>query len=178
MKRSNAIMMGFVALLFTLGWAAKAEAQTKIAYVDLRRALNETEDGRKAMERLSKMKEDLQTKINEAEKSILKMKDEIEKQQSVLAKDALQKKAQEYYKAVTELQQDYTSFQRDLAKKEAEETKSILDKMRDIVSRMGKSDNYIMILDISSGAVAWAPSHLDLTDKLIQQYNKENPTKK
>ena len=95
-----------------------------------------------------------------------------------MEQERLQKKAQEYYKAVTELQQDYTSFQRDLAKKEAEETKSILDKMRDIVSRMGKSDNYIMILDISSGAVAWAPSHLDLTDKLIQQYNKENPTKK
>jgi len=178
MRKMNVIVFSIAALLFTMGVASKASAQAKIAYVDLRRALNETEDGRKAMERLTKMKEDLQAKISASEQSVLKMKEEIEKQQSVLTKEALQKKAQDYYKAVTDLQQNYTTFQRDLAKKEAEETKAILDKMRDIIGRIGKSDNYALILDISSGAVAWAPTHLDLTDKLIQQYNKENPPKK
>lgn len=177
MKTRN-ILLCALALMAVAALPARASAQTKIAYVDLRKALNDTEDGRKAMNRLSKLKEDLQTKINQKEQAILKMKEDIEKQQNVLAKEALQKRAQEYYQAITELQQNYTQFQRDLVKQEAEETKAILEKLRDIVSRMGKSDNYIMILDISSGAVAWAPAHLDLTDKLIQQYNKENPPKK
>lgn len=172
------LLLCTLVLAFAAAVPLKASAQNKIAYVDLRKALNETEDGRKAMTRLTKMKEDLQTKINQKEQAILKMKEDIEKQQNVLAKEALQKRAQEYYQAITELQQNYTQFQRDLVKQEAEETRAILDKLRDIVSRMGKSDNYLMILDISSGAVAWAPAHLDLTDKLIQQYNKENQKKK
>lgn len=176
--RIHNILLCALALAFAAAVPLKASAQTKIAYVDLRKALNETEDGRKAMDRLSKLKENLQTKINQKEQAILKMKEDIEKQQNVLAKEALQKRAQEYYQAITELQQDYTQFQRDLVKQEAEETKAIIEKLRDIVGRMGKSDNYIMIVDISSGAVAWAPAHLDLTDKLIQQYNKENPPKK
>ena len=178
MKRTSITAGAIVLILLSLSLVSEARAQTKVAYVDLRKALNETEEGRKAMEHLSRMKDDLQKKINEREQAIMKMKGEIEKQQNVLTKEALQKRVQEYYQAVTELQQNYTQFQRDLVKKEAEATKTILEKMRAIISRMGKSDNYLMIMDISSGAVAWAPSHMDLTDKLIQQYNKENPLKK
>ena len=34
-----------------------------------------------------------------------------------------------------------------------------------------------MIFDKSEAGLVWAPDHLNLTDKLIQMYNNENPTK-
>jgi outer membrane protein len=146
-------------------------AGVKIAVVDLRRALNETNEGKAAMKKLTKHKDKLQKKVEKKEKEILKMKEAIEKQQNVLTKEALQKKVEEYYRAVTELQQTYMQFQRELMEKETKATQSILGKMADILEDMGRSESYTVILDRSVGAVVWAPTHLDLTDKLIQKYN-------
>ncbi|MDD5307979.1 MAG: OmpH family outer membrane protein [Deltaproteobacteria bacterium] len=168
-----------LAALVLVSAAHKASAENiKIAFVDLRRALNETEEGKAAMAKLKGMKDKLQTKIEGKEKEILAMKDAIEKQQNVLTKDALQKKVEEYYRSVTELQQTYMQFQKELAGKEAELTQGILEKMAKILEQIGRTESYTMIYDRSSGAVVWAPSHLDLTDKLIQQYNANNKAKK
>jgi outer membrane protein len=168
-----------LAALVLVSAAHKASAENvKIAFVDLRRALNETEEGKAAMNKLKGMKDKLQTKIEGKEKEILAMKDSIEKQQNVLTKEALQKKVEEYYRSVTELQQTYMQFQKDLAGKEAELTQGILEKMGKLLEQIGKTDGYTMIYDRSSGAVVWAPSHLDLTDKLIQMYNASNKSAK
>jgi outer membrane protein len=172
-NRTLTALVGFV-LVSLLGANVKAADNIKIAFVDLRRALNETQEGKSAMEKLAKLKDDLQKKIETKEKSIMEMKDTLEKQQNVLTKEALQKKAEEYYRGVNELQQSYMEFQKELAGKEAAFTKDILEKMEKILAQIGKSEGYTMIYDRSSGAVVWAPSHLDLTDKLIQIYNSQN----
>lgn len=172
-------MVLFAAMLITAAAAERANAgDIKIAVVDLRRALNETEEGKAAMKKLTKHKDKLQKKVEKKEKEILKMKESIEKQQNVLTKEALQKKVEEYYRAVTELQQTYMQFQRELMQKETKATQEILNKMADIIEQIGKSEGYTVILDRSVGAVVWAPSHLDLTDKLIQKYNAKHRSKK
>ncbi|MFO8073957.1 MAG: OmpH family outer membrane protein [Polyangia bacterium] len=152
--------------------AGRAAADdVKIAVVDLRRALNETNEGKQAMKKLTRHKNKLQKKISAKEKEILEMKQTIEKQQNVLNKEALQKKVEQYYQAVTELQQTYMQFQRELVDKESEATEKILSKMAKIMKEIGREAGYTMVFDSSAGAVIWAPSHLDLTDKLIQRYN-------
>ncbi len=176
--KKNRLAVALIGLFLISSIGAKASAQNiKIAFVDLRRALNETEEGKKAMGKLSGLKTKLQKKIEGREKSIMEMKETLEKQQNVLTKEAMQKKVEEYYRSVNELQQSYMQFQRELAGKEAELTKGILIKMEKIIAQIGKSENYTMIYDRSSGAVVWAPSHLDLTDKLIQLYNSQNKVK-
>jgi outer membrane protein len=156
-------------------FAAKAHADdVKIAFVDIRRALNETAEGKKAMQKLQADKDKMQKQIDEKEKSIVKMKETLEKQQNILSKEALQKKAEEYYGAVQELQKMYYELQQELGDKEAKATQAILVKMQAILKEMGQAGGYTMIYDSSGGAVVWAPSNLDLTDKLIVEYNKKN----
>ena len=169
----------FAALIATAAVTGRANAgEVKIAVVDLRRALNETDEGKAAMKKLTRHKDKLQKQIEEVEKGILEMKDSIEKQQNVLTKEALQKKVEEYYRAVTELQQTYMQFQRELAQKETKATQDILVKMAELLEEIGQSEGYTMIYDRSVGAVVWAPAHLDLTDKLIQAYNNKHKGKK
>jgi outer membrane protein len=177
-KKPGLILLA--ALLVTAFAASSAHAaNVKIAVVDLRRALNETNEGKAAMKKLTRHKDKLQKSVEKKEKGILKMKESIEKQQNVLTKEALQKKVEEYYRAVTELQQTYMQFQRELMQKETKATQEILNKMGTILEEIGKSESYTVILDRSVGAVVWAPTHLDLTDKLIQKYNaKHKGTKK
>ena len=92
---------------------------------------------------------------------------------SAATKDAMQKKVEEYYRLVNELQQSYMRYQKELTTKEAELTQDILLKMQKILEEMGRAEGYTMIYDRSSGAVVWGPAHLDLTDRLIQKYNSK-----
>ncbi|MBN2526661.1 MAG: OmpH family outer membrane protein [Deltaproteobacteria bacterium] len=160
------------AMVFSITQKSSAK-EVKIAFVDLRRALNETNEGKRAMKKLQKEKDKLQKKIDTKEKSIMAMQEKLKEQQSILSQEALQKKAQEYYQSVQELQQSYGQFQQELAQKEMKATQEILIKMEKIVAEIGKKDGYTMIYDRSVGAVVWAPAHLDLTDQLIQMYNAQ-----
>ena len=180
MKKTTRLQVAALSLLLLMSAGTRVDAadKIKIAFVDLRRALNETEEGKVAMKKLGKLKTDLQVKIEGKEKSIMKMKETLEKQQNVLTKDAMQKKVEEYYRSVNELQQTYMQYQKELAGKEANFTGDILERMQAILGQIGRSESYTMIYDRSGGAVVWAPSHLDLTDKLIQLYNTQAKSRK
>ena len=99
------------------------------------------------------------------------MKEDIEKQRDVLSRAALQKRVETYQKAFIELQSTYVEYQRELAKKEAQLTKGILEQMQTIIRRMGQSESFTLIVERNEGGVVWVPGHLDLTDRVIQQYN-------
>ncbi len=178
--RTRLTVIGLLSLFMisTVSNYVSAADKVKLAFVDLRRALNETTEGKAAMAKLTKMKNKLQKGIESDEKKIMDMKATLEKQQKILTKEAMQKKVEEYYAAVNELQQSYMQFQKELSAKEADYTQGILIKMQKILAEIGKSEGYTMIYDMSSGAVVWGPSHLDLTDQLIQKYNALYPGKK
>ncbi len=146
-------------------------AQTKIAVVDLQRALNETEDGRRAKRRLKALFRRRQKALDAAQENLKKMKEDIERQQNVLSESALQKRMEEYQKAFIELQSTYVEYQRELAQKEAQLTKRILERMQEILRRIGQTDGYTMIVEANEGGVVWVPGNLDLTDTVIQRYN-------
>ncbi|MBW1906969.1 MAG: OmpH family outer membrane protein, partial [Deltaproteobacteria bacterium] len=93
--------------------------------------------------------------------------------QDVLSKDAFQKKVEKYQADLMELQNEYVAYQQELSTKEAELTQKILEKMQAILRRIGQTDGYTMIIEANEGGVVWVPSNLDLTDVLIQRYNKQ-----
>ncbi|MCA9600477.1 MAG: OmpH family outer membrane protein [Polyangiales bacterium] len=171
MQRQRLIPL-FLATVFVLGATSQAFADTKIAVVDLQRAMNDTEDGRKAKAELQRLFKKRQEELDAKQNGLKKMKDDIEKQKDVLARDVLQKKFETYQKQFVELQTVYVEYQRELAGKEAQLTKGILERMQRIVQRIGQANGYTVVLEKSEGGVVWVPSNLDLTDEVIQRYNK------
>lgn len=153
--------------------ASTVDAQVKIGVVDLQRAINETEDGRQAKRRLTKLFEERQKKLDSAQNSLKSQKESIERQQDVLSEDALKNKVEKYQEDLMALQTEYVDYQRELSTKEAELTKKILDKMQAILRRIGQTDGYTLIVEANEGGIVWVPSNLDLTDVLIQRYNAQ-----
>ncbi|MEM9192830.1 MAG: OmpH family outer membrane protein [Myxococcota bacterium] len=161
------------AALVLASFAPSAFSQVRIAVVDMQRALNETEDGRRAKAQLKRLFKRRQQALDKAQTNLKRMGEDIEKQKAagVLTGSALQQKAEEYQKAFVELQTTYMEYQRELATKEAELTKGILERMKGILRRLGQTEGYTMIIERNEGGVVWVPSNLDLTDTLIQRYN-------
>ncbi len=161
-----------VALMLALA-APRLYAQVRVAVVDMQRALLETGEGRCAKNQLKARFESRQDALNTRQESLKHLKEDIEKQKNVVSREALQKRMDEYQKAFVDLQQTYLEYQNELAQKEAELTKSILVNLQTIVRQIGTAEGYTAILD--QGAVVWAPTHLDLTDRAIQEYNAAHP---
>lgn len=175
MGKRIAIALGIALVVGALAPAIYADA--KFAFVDLQRALNETEDGRRAKAELKSLFDERQTDLDQRAKEFKAKLEELDKQREVLTPEAYQAKNAELQKALIELQNTYARYQRELAEKELALTKAIFERMEQILRRIGQSDGFEMIFDKSEAGLVWAPEHLNLTDKLIQMYNAENPTK-
>jgi outer membrane protein len=163
----------FAAFLFSalVPKQASAQAGAKIGVVDLQRAINETEDGRKSKDKLKKLFESRQTGLDKKQEDLKKLKEEIEKQQSIWTPEVRQQKIESYQKQLVDLQQIYVDYQRELAEKEGELTKSIIERMEKILRRIGQTDGYALIMERSEAGVIYVPTNLDLTDVVIQRYN-------
>jgi len=155
--------------------APQLYAQVRIAVVDMQRALIETNDGRAAKGQLQKLFQARQDVLNTRQEALKRMKEDIEKQKNVISRELLEKRMGEYQAEFVKLQQSYLEYQQELAQKEAELTKSILVNLQGIVRQIGTSDGYTGILD--QGAVIWSRGDLDLTDRVIQEYNTAHPTR-
>jgi outer membrane protein len=159
-------------MVFSTFVPREAEAQSvKIAVVDLQRAINETEDGRKSKDKLKKLFESRQQGLDKKQTDLKTLKESIEKQKDVLSRDALEKKVEDYQKQIVELQQVYVEYQRELAEKEGELTKTIVERMEKILRRIGQTEGYALILERNEAGVIYVPTNLDLTDVVIQRYN-------
>lgn len=157
--------------------AAGADA-TKLGYVDLRVALNESEQGKKAKAELESLIKTKQSAIDEKGKGIEKLKADIEKQASVLSPDARRAKEEEAERLVRDYQRFVQDSQNELKKKESEATASILKEIREIVERVGKEEGYSMILENVEGIILFARKELDMTDRFIKLYNESKAKQK
>jgi outer membrane protein len=152
--------------------AAPAQAQQpKFAVVDLQRALTEIEEGRKAKGTLKTLFDQRQKTLDKQQEDLRVLKEGIEKQRDVLSREVYAKKVEELQKALAELQTTYMEFQRELASKEADLTKPILERLQRIVRLIGQKDGYALVLERTEAGVVYIPSTYDLTDLVIQRYN-------
>jgi outer membrane protein len=166
MSRMSRILVAAVLLL--CGTRALAE-DMKLGYVDMQRALNETEDGRKAKANLKKVFDQKQKELDEQQAALKKDIEDLDKKRTLLPADKVREKEAELQSRMQKVQQTYLRHQQDLSAKEQEATGKIFERMTRIISKMAASENFTMILDKS--ALVYAKPHLDLTNDLIRRYN-------
>jgi len=150
-------------------------ADPSIVYVDIDKTVSDVDEGLEAQEKMKKEQKKRQDEIASREAEIKKMQDELEKQAKSMSKEAIEKKAAAYQQALGEYQQVVMKFNKELGEKEREFYDPIERKLRELLREMANHDGYDMIL--SKRAVAYGRKDLDLTDKIIQEYNKKYPVK-
>jgi outer membrane protein len=166
---SRWIMLG-VFLLGSLPVAAIAE-EVKLGYVDMQRALNETDDGRKAKATLKKVFDQKQKELDEQQETLKKDIEDLNKKRTLLPPEKVREKEAELQDRMQKVQQTYMRHQQDLSAKEQEATGKIFERMSRIINKIAVAENFTMVLDRQQAAVLYAKPHLDLTNDLIRRYN-------
>ena len=141
----------------------------KLGYVDMQRALNETDDGRKAKANLKKVFDQKQKELDEQQNQLKKDIEDLDKKRTLLPADKVREKEAELQSRMQKVQQTYLRHQQDLSGKEQEATAKIYERMNKIIQKIAQSENFSMIVDKS--ALVFAKPHLDLTNELIRRYN-------
>jgi outer membrane protein len=150
---------------------APAAAQSKIAVVDIRRALLETEEGLRVQATLKRLFDSRQVEISNKERAIQQEKEELEKdaQTGKVSKQVLQTKAETLQKQWAELQALTYDYQREMQRKESELTTPILQKIVGIIRRIAAQEGYEVVVEKS--AAPFYRADLEVTDRAIQMYN-------
>jgi outer membrane protein len=150
---------------------AAAQTPGKIAVIDMRRAVLETEEGLRVQATLKKLFDSRQVELDSKQNQLQRDKEELEKdaQAGKVAKEALQKRYEQLQKQFADLQAISLDYQREMQRKEAELTNPIVNKVMGIVRRIASQEGYEVVLD--KAGVAYFRSDLELTDRAIQMVN-------
>jgi len=150
--------------------AFPAAAEMKIAVVDTQRAVMETEDGLRTQATLKKHFDKRQRELDDKQAALQKEREDIEKQKDVLSKAALQTRIDKWQRDMAELQTVFVEYNKELQKKQSELTQPIFQKTMGIIRRLATQNGYDLVVDKQS--VPYNRSDLDLTDRVITEYNQ------
>lgn len=160
-----------VALIALLLLAAPALAETKIAYVDLQKALNLSKAGVQAKSEIAAQVKKYEEEFKSKQEELQKLKSELEKQAVLLSDSAKAQKERDFQQNVKELQRFQKDVKEELQQRDADATKKILSQLFEILQKLGKDGGYQMIIEKNEGAVIYADESVDLTDELIKAFD-------
>lgn len=162
-----------LALAMVLATSASAQ-ELKIGYVDLQRALNDSEAGRKAKEEFKKQVDKLQVDLKKQQQDLDGLKDRLEKKALVMKEDERREMEKDYQRKMRDFERSYKDSQGELQLKDNELTRELLQQLQTVIAEYGKNGNYTVILELSSSSVLYGDPKVDLTDQIIAAYNKRN----
>ena len=171
MKRNIYLMGGVILLLFV--WSTNSLATDKIGFINMREIIQHSTAGKKAGEDLKKVAEKKQTSISSAEKELKKMKDELDKQGSILTANARRDKEAAYQKKLRDYQLLVNDAQEELQRRDAELAQKLMPEILKIVRAIAEKEKYTLVIDVASMPVPYHAKENDFSKKVIEEYNKK-----
>ena len=171
-------MRKFLVIFFVLACSTYAFGQekVKVGFIDMQRAVNDSEAGKTAKKDLENMIKERQGKIDGKIALRDKLLAEVEKQAVVLSEEARMQKEGELEKLVRDIERIITDSNADLQKSQRELEVEIFKELQEIIDRVGKEGGYTIILP--SDIVLYSPDGNDITDLIIEKHNALFKSKK
>ena len=166
----NAI--GYVLLIGMLSSPAVVQAQNlKIGYVDLQKALNESEAGKKAKETFKAEVDRMEQSLERRKTEVEKLKNELEKKGLLLKEEERDSLERDYRQKLRDFERQYKDSQQELQIKDRDLTGRVLEELRQVIQGMGEEGSYTVILEGNNTVVLYGSRAIDLTETVIKTYN-------
>lgn len=166
------LLLGLLVLLISAPFGVSVAADFKIGVVDLQRCITESEEGKRVYQDLKKKKDAMQSKLDERQDSLLKIKEELEKQSMMLSMDAKEDKAKEFERRKREFKYLYEDLSDQMQKAEAEAREAMLKDLELVVQDIGVKGGFTIVFERRSSGIMYLEKAIDITEKVIEAYNK------
>lgn len=171
MKMFAGLLIGVLSLALTSGSALAADV-VKLGFFDMQTIIERSEMGKEGAEKFRLEKEKMREKLAAKLQEIKEMDEEFKKKEHLLSQDVKRKKAQEILSAKMEYDRLTYEANQKLGDLEQELLAPIKNKVLEIVTRIGKEEGYTLILEMRRAGLAYAPSSLELSDRIIRELNE------
>jgi outer membrane protein len=170
MKRNIYLIAGLVLLLFV--WSSNAFAAEKIGVINIREIIQNSIAGKKATEDLRSLAEKRSAPIKSLENELKKMKDELDKQGSIVTQDARRDREEAYQKKLRDYQLLVNDTNAELQKRDQEVFQKLMPEILKVVRAIAEKENYTLVIDIATMPVPFHAKEIDFSKKVIEEYNK------
>ena len=155
---------------------AGPKIEGKIGLVDPTRLLNDSNAGKKAKDSLSAFSKNRQALIEIEEKELRRMEEDFIKQASVLSPAAKSEREQVFRRRMAEYQQKAGELNREVQEKQKEVLDAFRDKVEAVVRKVAKRQGVQVIIDKGKGGpTIYGDDELDITNQVIEEFNREYP---
>jgi len=163
----NRVMVALAVL--ALLSAVPARAEVKLAYVDVQRALNECEAGKKAKAEFRTKVEGVEQRLQGEQNEVAALKDKLEKKGMLMKPEERQNLQDEYLNKAKNFERNFKDTKDELERKDQEMTGKIIHDLAEVIRDVGEKNGYTMVME--KGSILWGMSSIDITDQVIRTYN-------
>jgi len=157
--------------------AQSASQPTKVGVINLRAAMESTQEGQKAATELQQRYDPKRKELEKKQNELQSLRDQLSRGSNTMSDDA-KEKIQRQIDQLTKLwnrdQEDASAdFQVDLDRIQQE----IFGKMQEVIDKYSRDNGYAVILDISSeqSPIVYISNTIDITNDIIALYDKNAP---
>ena len=150
-----------------LAWSA----ELKIGFVDLQRALNECEAGKRARERFVAEMERKQAKLRKEKEGLDSKREDFDKKAMLLREKERRTMEQELEDQGLAFKRKYEDYQKELKRIDNEYTGSILADLEAVIGELGSERDYTVIFETQSSGLVYGAPAADLTEEIIRRHN-------
>jgi len=147
-------------------------ADMKMAFIDIQRALNESEAGQKAKKRFKEQLDRLQKDLERQKDQVDSLKDQLAKKGLVMKDEERRNLEQDYQRKLKAFDRAYEDSQNELQQKDAELTRELIQEIQVVIQDLGRKEGYTFIFEQSGSGLLYGDAKLDITDEVIKAYDK------
>jgi outer membrane protein len=177
MKRNIYLIAGMVLMFFVLA-DFNAFAADKIGFINLREIMQNSIAGKKAGEEFKKLYDKKSETIKTTENELKKIKDDLDKQASILTESARKDKEAAYQRKLRDYQLLVEDTNKELKHRDEEIASKLIPEIAKVVRVIAEREKYTLVIDTASMPVVYHAKESDFSKKAIDEYNKTTGAKK
>ena len=171
MKRMLTIPATFLAAATVAVWA-QSPPVLKVGVFDANRVSEETDEGKRIAAKLSAFGDKKKAELMAKEKEIGELRAQLDSQNLSLSPEKQQQMQKDVQKKGLELQQAQEAARNEFQIEVSEAQNKFQEQLIRVISQFGRDEGFTLVLERSTGGVAFASESIDVTTAIVDKFNE------
>ena len=133
--------------------------------------MQNTNAGKKAGEEFKKLYDKKHEEIAAAESDLKRLKDELDKQGSIMTETTRQEKGTTYQRKLRDYQLLVEDSNKEMKGRDEEIASKLIPQIMKIVRKIAEKEKYTLVIDVASMPLPYYAKENDFSSKIIEEFN-------
>jgi outer membrane protein len=157
--------------LFSMNGLSLGAEVAKIGVIDFQRIIDESNAGKRSAVEIKSQGKKMEKILRDKEAELDELKKSLEQGALAMSPEAREEKERAMRIRTNDIKSLRNRYLDVLKELNLKLSNRIREDVFELVEEMGRKQGYLLILERRVGGVVYAPNAIDITDKLIQEYN-------